>query len=640
MNRSKPVSKMTLEELEQAVRHHNYLYFVKDSPEISDSEFDQLVRKLQKLKPNSPILDEIVSESISGERPKIRHQTPMLSLNKAYSEGEVVKWATQFEGPLIASPKIDGLALEIRYGSNGQLAMAVTRGDGEQGDLITDNIRMVTDIPQKLSQGNIEVRGEVYMRRSVFKESFSDKFASPRNLAAGALKQKDAQKTKEFHLSFFAYDLLGLTFESEQEKFKELNEHKFPTVDMLCVDRDSIETVYQSILKKVPDYDFDTDGVVFKADLIKEQKALGLTAHHPKHSIAYKFQGEAGVTTLKDVEWNVARTGVITPVGIVEPVFLSGASLSRISLHNCGLMTEKNLRVGSEVLVIRSGGVIPYLQEVKKAGRGKPFKAPKKCPSCGVLTELREDFLYCSKPNQCVKAQVGSLIHFVSIFEIDGFGPKLIEKLYDAQLVNEAADFFDLNKEELLELERMGEVLADKLVRTIQGRRKVSLATFIAALGIREVGTQVARLLTEHFKTFAAIQKANEEDLLAVDTVGPVIVKELQDGLKDKKNQIDRLLQRVTIINVGAPLGAPHALQGKKICFTGSLTQMSRSEAQKKVESLGGIAVNTVTKDLDYLVMGGEGKAGSKPAKARTLIEKGSSLQIISERVFLKKLIQ
>lgn len=625
---------MTVEELEQALRYHNYLYFAKNAPELSDYKFDRMVERLKKLKPDSPVLDEIPAEA-EGERAKVKHTSEMLSLEKAYSTEEVLKWADKFEGPMIVSPKIDGLAIEIRYNTEGRLELAVTRGDGIQGDLITANARQVGGVPDTIPKGPAEIRGEVYMQLSIFKKDYGDQFANPRNLAAGALKQKDPRRTRDYRLSFFAYDLRGTDDASEWEKLKKLQQWKIPTVESKKVDRDEVDDVYRYFLRCRDSFDFETDGVVFRADSMVEQERLGATAHHPRYSIAYKFQGESGTTTLTDVEWSVARSQVITPIGIVEPVGLSGATVSRVSLHNYGLMKEKGLSRGAQVVIVRRGGVIPYLESVVKRGGGAGFRAPHKCPSCGMPTQVRDEFLYCTNKGGCRETKISELRHFVDTVEIDGFGPKLLMRLYENGFVTDPAEFYDLTKENLLEIERMGEVLATKLTRNIQEKREMDLAAFLTALGIREVGKQVAKLLAKQFGTCQRLREASEEEITRIDTVGPVIAHELKEGFRKKEGLIKKLLARVTLREIQKTV-VTGKLTGKKFCFTGSMASMSRSQGQKKVEALGGEAINSVSKDLDYLVVGGEGGAGSKLTKAKKYVSEGTKLKILPEQEFLK----
>ncbi|MDO8644851.1 MAG: helix-hairpin-helix domain-containing protein [bacterium] len=402
--------------------------------------------------------------------------------------------------------------------------------------------------------------------------------------------------------------------------------------------KDQVEKTYAYFLGQREKFDYETDGVVFKANRIDEQKRLGSTAHHPRHAIAYKFQGDSGTTVLKAVEWSVARTGVITPVGIVEPVELSGATVTRVSLHNYGLMKQKGVRIGAKVLMIRRGGVIPNLESVIEAGKGKEIGGPKECPSCGAPTEIRDDFLYCTNAKNCRHTKVGELKHFVSVVEMDGFGDKLIERLYDNGFVQDPADFYLLTKEQLLEIERMGEVLATKLIRNIQEKQKLPLDLFLRSLGIRELAKHTSKLLVKEYGSLKNLFKVTEEELAAIHTVGPVIAKEVVEGLKKERGLIEKLLKQVKIVGAnlvfahekGRSQGSP--LHGKKFLFTGSLLSMDRKEAEKRVEEKGGEVASGVTKDLDYLVVGDGGGAGSKLDKAKKLQEKGEKVRILSEK--------
>ncbi|MBI1910209.1 MAG: NAD-dependent DNA ligase LigA [Deltaproteobacteria bacterium] len=639
-------SAITVAALEKAIRRHNRLYFEKQSPEISDYAFDRLVEQLRRLRPDSPLLSEIPSESAPGTSrfAEVRHTSPMLSLDKCYREEDLNDWMDKFEGEVVASPKVDGCAVELRYDREGKLILAATRGDGVAGEEITENARMIQDIPQKISPlplageglGVREIRGEIYMRLSVFK-NFKDSFANPRNLAAGAIKQKDPKKTGEYQLSFFGYDLLGVPFKTEWEKMQTLRSLAVPVVEIKKVPREKRQEVYDDFLGHRGSFDFETDGVVFKADRIEEQKRLGNTAHHPRYAIAYKFQGDSGKTVLKDVEWSVARTGVITPVGIVEPVELSGATVTRVSLHNYGLMKQKGVRIGAKVLMIRRGGVIPNLESVIEAGRGSVVEAPKRCPSCGAPTEIRDDFLHCTNAKNCSQTKVGELKHFVQVTEIEGFGDKLIERLYENGFVQDPADFYLLTKEQLLEIERMGEVLATKLIGNIQAKRELPLDLFLRALGIRELAKHTSKILTKEFGGLTRLFKVTEEELSAIHTVGEVIAKEVVAGLKKKRPLIEKLLKHVRI---PSPLrgegqgegdrGKP--FHGKKFLFTGSLLSMERREAEKRVEEKGGWVASGVTQELDYLVVGDGGGAGSKLEKAKKLQAKGGKVKIISEK--------
>lgn len=622
-------------ELEAEVRRHNRLYFVEHKPEISDVEFDRLVEKLRRLAPNSPALTELMSDA-RATGVKVRHATPMLSLDKCYDEKALMDWAEKFEGEAIASPKIDGVAVSLRYDANGKLVQAATRGDGVEGEDITPNARCVLDIPQQVAglahKGGFEVRGEVYMPLSVFAR-YKAEFANPRNLAAGAIKQKDPSKTADYNLSFFAYDLLGTDARTEEEKLKFLAAAKFPTFEWRKLSRDKMQDAFEYFLKKRDKYDFETDGVVYKANSLAEQKRLGITAHHPRFGIAYKFQGDSGITTLIDVEWSVARTGAITPVAIVEPVLLSGAMVRRASMHNMGFVRKLNVTKGAKVMMMRRGGVIPNLESLVEPGKNK-IEIPKKCPSCGAQTREEEDFLYCTNAKSCVQSKIGELSHFVKTVGIDGFGDKLIAQLYENTVVTDPSEFFELTMDDLLQMERMGETLAAKLLKNVDARRKISLSVFLQSLGIRELGKHSAKILA-HFGSLKKIMLLTEDELSQVHTIGEVIAHEVVEGMKNKRPLIDKLLRHIEIEKETAPAGGGK-LGGKSFLFTGSMIEMKREDAQALVEEEGGVAALSVNKDLDFLVVGDGGGAGSKLNKAKKLAAKGGKVKVISEKDFLK----
>lgn len=631
--------KMSVAELEAEVRRHNRLYFELAKPEIPDEEFDRLVETLRKKAPDSPALAELVSDA-GPTGVKVRHEVAMLSLDKCYDEKAIGDWAAKFEGEATASPKIDGVALSIKYDRAGNLVQAATRGDGVEGEQVTANVLTVKSVPKKIGalakrgRAGVEVRGEVYMPLSVFK-GYKGEFANPRNLAAGAIKQKDPRKTAAYNLSFFAYDLLGTDANTEQEKLKLLSEEGFEELERKIVDRDGMQGAYEYFMSQREKYDFETDGVVFKADRVGEQERLGSTAHHPRYAIAYKFQGDSGTTVLKEVEWSVSRSGVITPIAIVEPVELSGAMVGRASLHNLSILRQlidDGLSIGAKVVMMRRGGVIPHLESVEKAGKGK-VSIPGKCPSCSSKVEERDDFLYCTKPKSCVSSKVGELEHFVKAVGIDGFGEKLIAQLYENGVVTDPSEFYDLTVDELLRMERMGETLATKLVKNVDERRHIPLDVFLQSLGIRELGKHASKILAG-FGNLGEVMSKSEEELSEIDTIGPVIAHEVVSGLAAKRDLIGKLLKRVDI--EAAAVAGEGKLGGKSYLFTGKLLAMSRSEAEKLVEASGGVSAQSVNKDLDYLVVGDGGGAGSKLEKAKKIQEKGARVKILSEKEFLK----
>ncbi|MFU8806162.1 MAG: NAD-dependent DNA ligase LigA, partial [Bradymonadaceae bacterium] len=608
---------LTVEDLEEAVRYHNRKYWVENAPEISDPEFDRLVETLRERAPDSGVLDaigpagaEIVEEETTGA--KIPHDPPMLSLDKAYDEETLLKWFDKFEGPCVATPKIDGVAASLHYRA-GRLELAATRGNGVMGEDMTENARCIVDLPTTLDSVDFEVRGEAYMPVPVFEENFKDKYASPRNLTAGALKLKDPKKTADYQIHFFAYDLLGTDFETESQKLAYLARLGFETPSPVLVERENIQRTFDEISAARKSYPFETDGVVFKAEFVSEQQRLGHTSHHPRFAIAYKFQGDFGESVLREVHWSVSRTGAINPVGIVDPVSLSGAVVTRASLHNLSIMEhlggEDGLRLGSRVIMMRRGGVIPNLEKVIEPG-DEPVEIPSHCPGCGAQTYRANDVLVADHRENCRAARIRQLEHFVSVMEIKGFGPKLLEQLYDDGLVTEPADFYTLTVEELTSLERVGRKLADKLVERIQNQREVPAHVFLRSLGIDELGRHVSWILVDKYPSLDAIFEVSAEELAGIHTIGEVIAEKVTEGLAKNRLVIDDLLRQVTPIFKRREEAEPTDEQkgspffGKKVLFTGAMESMTRKEACHKVEELGGECPNSVVRDLDYLVMG------------------------------------
>jgi DNA ligase (NAD+) len=629
------------ETLEREILFHNYRYFILNDPVISDFEYDKLVLELKKIAPDSPVLQEIgagIMEKIDPER-AIPHITPMLSLDKCYNDTELINWASNFKSDVIISPKIDGLAAALRYDKNGILTLALTRGDGQKGENITGNIYTIQDIPTRINFNDIEVRGEIYMKLSVF-DKYKNTFANPRNLASGAIKQKDSQKAKEYNLSFIAYDIIGGKFKTEEEKISVLKNFGFDVVLAKFIKRENFSNCFLEFLEKnKKEFDYEIDGVVFKANEILEQERLGSTIHHPRYAIAYKLQGEEGTSFVKDVVWSVARTGVITPVCIIEPIKLSGAYIERASLHNYGFVKKMEIRINSKVSVMRRGGVIPNIERVIEKGYGKEVLIPSGCPGCGSATRIEDDFLYCTKRNQCRSASIAYLEHFIKVIECDGFGDKLIEKLYDENLVKEAHQFFELKKEDLMKLERMGEKLANKLLKNLSEKKKLSLDVFLRSLGIDELGTHVAQILA-NFKALDKILILSEEDLLKIHTIGEVTAKSVVHGLKENKKNIDELLKYITIVS--EETGEDKPLFGKSFVFTGALSGLSRDEASRIIKKMGGTVKETVIQDLTYLVVSDEnievGEKSNKLTKAEKYIKDGAKIKIIKEKDFIKLL--
>jgi DNA ligase (NAD+) len=648
----------TIEALEAEVRRHNALYWDAHAPEISDYDYDALVRRLKALDPASKVLEEMGPARAGGEGDlggrdagdrlgaEFRHKERMLSLDKCYAPEDLAEWATTFEGAVVVTPKYDGIACSLHYDAAGKLAVAATRGDGQVGDDITVNAAGIKDIPAKLDPAGydggaagrpLEVRGEIYMRLSVFARYRDEGKSNPRNLTAGAIKQKDPKKSAAYGLSFAAYDLIGVDDATQEGELQRLVRLGFPKVDYLVLPREQALGGYEEFARLRPTLDYEIDGVVFKANDVKEQRRLGETSHHPRHSLAYKFQGDAGVSTLVAVEWSVARTGAITPVAIVEPVALSGVSVSRASLHNVAFIAKLGLSLGARVTLVRRGGVIPNVEGVVVPG-SVPVEVPTACPSCGSPVVREKDFLYCTTPRTCPKAVIGQLAHYASTVNMLGFGDVILEQCFARKLLASPADFYTLTWEGLASLERAGEKLAKKLVAEVDKARTLELATFLRALGLPELGKHVSALLADRYASLDAILAVTEEELAGTHGVGETIARAVVTGLADARPTIEAIRKHValTLPAKQASVG-DRPLSGKSFVFTGKLLTLARSEAEQRVRSLGGAVLSAVSKQVSYLVLGQE-KDGAKSTKqkaAEKLVAQGEPLVLLSEDTLL-----
>ncbi len=640
-------NKSEIERLESEIRYHTKKYFQDNAPEISDEEFDKLVRTLQNLSPDSPVLREIADSLQLNNFEKVERTYPMLSLQKCFSPEEVQAWAKSFSGHTFATAKVDGCAIELIYDEEGNLALAATRGDGYVGEDVTLNAKTIEDIPHKLPFGPLEVRGEVYMRKSVF-EKFKDEYANPRNLAAGGLRQKNPSDCAAYDLSFLAYDIIGLeqlamSDAQEEHKFSALQEFGFQVPEhtsVLGIDPeqpDAFSWVTALFISKRDELDYETDGVVFKASAKTDQMEAGFTSHHPRFSIAYKFQGESAATDLLEVRWQPSRNGRITPVGIVKPIRLSGATVSKFTLHNWKTFAELKLREGARVLITRSGGVIPYFEEVIQQGTGEQILWPSQCPACGRWTQVEGDFLLCPEPKSCSGAALQSLEHFISTVDCEGFGPSMIERLYRAGLLRQPADFYKLTVTDLTQLEGVGETLASKLVKRLAERCILPLDVFLTALGIPSLGRQTAKVIAKKFRDFQRIMAAERTEFSEIPGIGEVTAESIFVELHSRP-EIFELFEFVTIQNPEDLPIEETPVSGKTFLFTGSLMSMTRSKAEALTEEKGGEISGSVNKELDYLVVGDGGGAGSKLEKALKLQEKGGKVQIITEAVWMNLL--
>jgi DNA ligase (NAD+) len=622
------------EHLEREIQRHNKLYWEQQSPEISDYDYDRLVVRLQQIAPDSPVLVDL-GESAESLGEPVQHPVPMLSLDKCYGEEDLNDWASKIRGDFVIMPKLDGIACALRYDGKGRLFQAATRGTGFVGDDVTVNARAIKSIAQKVDHPNVEVRGEVYMRLSVF-EKFKDRFSNPRNLTAGAMKQKDASRSASYGLSFFAYDVLGADLRTEVQKFRWLGEQGFEPIPLIHAKHGELQEGYEQFAAQRPTLDYEIDGVVFRANEVSEQSRLGNTAHHPRYALAYKFQGESGRTTLENLEWSVSRTGAITPVALVTPVQLSGAMVSRASLHHAGYVGLLGLTERCEVLVTRRGGVIPNVEKVLTQGTGGPFRIPEHCPACGQPTEMHDDFLFCSGPSQCRAALLGEIEHYCAVTEMLGFGERVLSELWDQKLIRTPVDLYRLTVAQLESLDRVGTKLATKLVAQVDSRRTLPLDVFLRALGVPELGNHVSALLARQFGTLETVRKLTVEELANVHSVGEVIAKSVVEGLRERSGLIDGLLQFVTI-QPPRDVVTQGPLKGLSFVFTGTLQAMDRKVAQTEVRKLGAETPSSVSAGLSYLVVGEErdNAKSSKQKAAEKHQAQGAPLQVVNEEQFL-----
>jgi len=852
---------LPVEELERLVEYHDYQYWVLDKAVIDDDAYDLLVRRLPDLAPGSEGLARVGgnrADPLLGD--KVEHARPMLSLDKCYTAAEFAQWLELLRGLLprervpverwemMLTPKIDGVAASLRYGEDGRLTLAATRGNGRVGEDFTVNARLIPDIPWTVDAPGLEVRGEVYMRRSVFAAKYAEQFANPRNLTAGTLKQKESSRDQILDLSFFAYDALGLDAGTEGEKYDRLAALGFtPPEPRQAVEAARVGDAFEALLEARAGWDFDVDGVVAKVMDTNRHEALGATAHHPRNAIAFKFQGDTGFSVLREVHWNVSRTGRITPVSVVDPVFLSGANVSRCSLHNIGIFRAHGLRIGDRVQVTRRGGVIPNL-EASLGGGEELVEIPRRCPSCdretlllapqlfiggvrlsrwstpedariiaddrmdawkpellvdllsatnrvarrapnsekgevfhggdrqykesltwkirgdlenerrirdalrplpsvsppgarlgavlvydpaspmsrqalaaavallqerslrlwvlplpdghlgedlftgeweatldaskagttwdllreqaglapfpktwearsgrihevppadlvALAADLSDDVLVCADPVACKDAVIGQLLHFARGLGVEGFGPKHMETLHDQGLLKNLPDLFRLRAEDLIPLDRMGELLATKLVDEIQAARTQPLSRFLAALGVDELAAAVSELLEREVGDLDAVLALSEAQLGAYPQVNFTIAHQALSGLRRLGPVIEALREFVTIETPTPTAEIDGGFSGKSFVFTGKMATMDRKAAQAQVKALGGEAPSQVVKGLDYLVIGddgsplfGQGRKGSKMLKAEKYNEAGGGIQIIAERDFVDML--
>ncbi len=664
---SKEEAQKRLKELRDLINYHNYRYYVLDSPEITDREYDMLFQELLAIEKRFPdlITPDSPSQKVGApplkEFREIIHEIPMLSLSNAFDENDLKEFdkrvnrdAQVDEVEYETELKMDGLAISIRY-ENGILVSGATRGDGIRGEDVTPNVKTVRGVPLRLMIDNapplIEVRGEVIMFKKDFEKLNKERievglppFANARNAAAGSIRQLDSTITAQRKLHMIAYGVgavSGIDFKTQFEMLQYLNKIGFRVSPETKV-FSNIEGVIEECKRLTSirnSFPFGADGVVVKVNDMDLQRRLGATSHEPRWAIAFKFPAEEAETVIRDIIFSVGRTGVITPVAIFDPVEIDGSMVSRASLHNEDIAKALGVRVGDHVIVHKAGSVIPEVVRVvkeKRSGKEIPFKMVDRCPVCGSKVVRAEGFAATVCVNVRCPAQVKErIIHFVSrdAMDIESLGEKLISAMVEKGLIADYADLYFLKKEDLMKLERMGDVLASKILKNIEESKSRPLSNLINALGIANVGKRTAEILASHFKTLDALMNASVEDLTQVEGIGPITAKSIFDFFASPENKkvIEKLKNAGVNMKNVLEEKKEGPLENKVFVFTGTLESFTRSEAEHLVESLGGTSTNSVSKKVDYLVVGKD--PGSKLDKAKAL-----GIKIINEEEF-KKLI-
>jgi len=643
--------------LRDQLNHHSYQYYVLDDPEIPDVQYDRLYRELQSLEAEYP--DLITNDSPTqrvGDKPldgfsQVKHEVPMLSLDNVFNEEELSDFNKRLQQRLdndteisfAAEPKLDGLAVSLLY-EKGLLVRAGTRGDGSTGENITQNIRTIHSIPLKLLGEKIpdvlEVRGEVFMPKAGFekinqsaRENDEKPFANPRNAAAGSLRQLDPKVTASRPLAMYCY-AVGRVDGSEQlsthsEMLDQLKQWGLP----LCKERKTVKGVqgclsyFQEMSELRDSLPYEIDGIVYKVNSLKLQKELGFVAKAPRWAIAHKFPAQEEITRVNAIEFQVGRTGAITPVARLEPVFVGGVTVSNATLHNMDEVNRKDVRVGDQVIIRRAGDVIPEVVRVVPGSRkhkANKIQLPELCPVCDseIEQEEGEAIARCSGGLFCAAQRKESIKHFASrkAMDIDGLGDKLVEQLVDEGCIDHMDDLYTLTVEKIAGLERMGEKSATNLIEALQKSKHTSLNRFIYALGIREVGEATALTLANYFTNLDAIKAANEESLQNVEDVGPVVAAHIVRFFKQPHNLevIEKLLNSGIYWDaIEAAAAEEQTLEGKTFVITGTLTEMTRDDAKKALQARGAKVTGSVSKKTDYVVVGES--AGSKATKAEQL---------------------
>lgn len=650
-----------IEELREKIRYHNYLYYVENEPEISDREFDALMEELQRLEEDHPdlVTPDSPTQRVGGEPLEefetAEHLSPMRSIDNTYNEEEVREFHNRIgrrlgedaEWSYVVEPKIDGVAINLVY-RGGALDRAITRGNGTQGDDVTRNARTVASLPLKLAgeseevqkppEGSVlEVRGEIYMSFGTFREineerskSEKEPFANPRNATAGSLKLLDPSTTAERRLQAFTYEIGTAENvdvpDSHWERLQWLREHRCPTNPNAerCADIEEVLDRCRHWEDHVGDLDYPVDGLVVKVDSAEQREALGATSKAPRWMMAYKFAAEQGVSRVQDIEINVGKTGQLTPVAILEPVHLSGTTVTRASLHNFDELERKDVRINDYVLVEKAGEIIPQVVKVieeKRTGDEEPFERPDRCPSCGEAVQSDPDEVYvrCINP-QCPAQRVERITHFASrgAMDIEGLGEALAEQLVHNDLAHDVGDLYSLDEDEVRGLERMAEKSTENLMEGIEASKERGLSRLLFGIGIPHVGSHLADVLARNFADMDALREADAEALEEIDEVGPIVAQAIVEFFeKDSTRQVlDKLRDGgVSMESEMAEVEENPDVAGHTFVLTGALEGYTREEATRLIESQGGRVTGSVSGNTDYIVVGED--PGSKLDRAR-----------------------
>jgi DNA ligase (NAD+) len=658
-------------ELREQIDHHNYRYYVLDDPEVSDAQFDALMRELQQLEAQHPQLADPDSptQRVGGQASRefrvVVHAVPMLSLENAFAEQDILDFDRRARERLdvehiayCAEPKIDGLAVTLRY-ERGRLVQAATRGDGARGEDVTPNVRAIRSVPIQLRGARwpevLEARGEVFMTRRSFEalnkrglERGEKTFVNPRNAAAGSLRQLDPSITAQRSLDVFFYGVGAIDGWAPPRRhsvvlaaLREFGLRTCPEVDVVDGAVGCLE-YYARIAARRSALPYEIDGVVYKVDRVDWQRDLGFVARAPRWAIAHKFPAQEATTTVEAVKFYVGRTGALTPVAHVKPVFVGGVTVSNVTLHNMDEVARKDVRVGDTVVVRRAGDVIPELVRViadKRVRGARAVELPKQCPACGSHVDRTEGeaVARCSGQLVCPAQRLGSLFHFASrrAMDIDGLGERLIAQLIESGRVATPADLYTLTLEELGGLDRMGPKSAANLVAALESSKQTTLSRFLYALGIRDVGEATAIALAEHFGDLDPLMDASLEEIQQVRDVGPVVAGHVREFFDEQRNR--NVVAQLRRAGVAWPKIArtvrsgPGPLAGKVVVITGTLDAFSREQAREAARAAGATVTDSVSKKTSLLVAGAE--AGSKLGKAQAL-----GVPVVDEQAFLQML--